>query len=332
MAKLPYEFITGSDSEASHNQDGTWQFTRQTIWNLYGVRPIVFLFSRVLPARGSLHNTIPVFYTDTKTIREVKEFGHDSRQVTIDILFKSSLGTKEYDAVGQIFPWLLPAQNYRVASTGTERTVRELYKENGSVIDMVNSAGSPIIVNSTRGQSSIRFEFYLQNFDENMIWQYANVVNSEPIRVAGMNYPPFTLRIDSLEANREESKAQDGSVAYYYWKIAVSLTGDPQTFNRKYLNSGTMARFGSASNPPTPIWTASEDATIKYGSREDMFEFNNETMEQISEPLFLTPEGMINGLTSDGVLIDGKNGQTYLEGIIEQPIPFQPIGFPLERF
>jgi hypothetical protein len=148
--------------------------------------------------------------------------------------------------------------------------------------------------------------------------------------VAGMMYPPFMLRIDGLNGSIQNSKKPDGTIAFTYWKISVKLTADPKTFMRKYLNSGILARFGDEKSAPVPIWTASKGGTIKYGSREEMYNYNSDTMEQISEPMFLTSVGQINGL-SGGVLSDGKNPPTYIEGMIEEPFDFMMVGFPTTR-
>lgn len=336
---LPYEFIKSEDQNPTQNENGSWSFDRVVTWNLYGLRINDFLFAKVLPARGSVHPTWPFYVCVSKSVSDIRELaGSDARQVDIRITYRTAK-LNEYnpyenaDASGSLYPWYLPAQNYSVSGQDVEQTLREIYDDNGNAIPMVNSAGSPILVNGTRAQSSIRFEYYrpMSGFDENFVHDFKNTVNNDDIRVAGLWYPRLMLRCDSLSATVENATNSDGTTAYSYWKIAAQLSADPETFWRKYLNVGTMHRPISSEAgqvmSPVPTWTATDSSgNVRYGSRQEMLDISEENAEPINEPMFLNPDGTLATIGDDG-----KQEPVYLNGIPEFPVDFSILGMPTEK-
>jgi hypothetical protein len=306
--------------------------------------------SNIIPKNDSRH---PLNSSFVLTNRQFERVGNVGRKVQAQV-------TLTYSNAGEVAednkdPWDLDAQNVQISYNTEPTPLLEGYKKNGEKIQLLNSAGSRLLI---EGQSIIRqisFMFCVKakKSGEAPINNRA-IINSSAETVAGYSFAAFTAMLMPMNASFVQDVNDDGEIYRRYWQIEAVILENEKTWQRKALNVGTMAKF-STTKPAQPIyqytpWTSDSDAENmlvkpKFGSIDDVIAAKNAyannfpdsekqsrfdmlPYQEITEPLPLTVDGKVY----EQALVDPKNNPYLVVPYFEtKPANWSQWNLPKKR-
>jgi hypothetical protein len=245
-------------------------------------------------------------------------------------------------------PWQLPCYRFRATPVPMKTTVRTFYPTRGDALfgagasvslvpmPLVNTAGVPLAVDSSRVLTRFRFCYNLESTTANYAaaldwcWRWPGHCNATTVRFAGIEFPPLTLMFESFsfeycEEPYSYEAVVDGAQAtvsgtWHYLKCEARLLADPLTFARNYLNVGahTLSRSGIER-----LWNWT-DATGKLVFGRYAEAAKHADAQEVSENLFLDEAG--SGISPFAE--DGRQTPTYRCGVLEMPYDFNRLGLP----
>lgn len=253
-------------------------------------------------------------------------------------------------------PWEMPAFNFRLAGAINEESASKFYPDvgdlwyqdgcNDELKDFVNTAG--VMLEGTATFSTAQMSFsYAITMDTFLLisdwfWSLSGKINSDTVTICGMQFPPRTLRLESLNAEYCETQKPGWATTgfevrgnaviyqsevidtlYKYYRIDATFTANPRTWNQSFLNVGTHVRRG---NTVMRLWNWYSPLTHEpmWGTYGDYRMSGGENGEAVTEPVSLNIPGT-GAMPCDET---GRQIMTYRYGSLYEPIPFQDLGFP----
>lgn len=205
--------------------------------------------SPLIPQPASRHPQNSIFVLTNRTFEQVGNVGREVQaQVNLTYSNQGNVGDGNKD------PWDLDAQNVHVSYTTEPTPLLEGYKDDGTKFQLLNSAGSRLLI---EGQSIIRqisFTFCVKDgrTGEAPINNHA-IINSTSEKAAGYKFDPFTAMLMPMNAVFIADVDENGDIFRRYWQIEAVIMENEKTWKRKALDIGTMAKF-YADKPPQPIY------------------------------------------------------------------------------
>lgn len=251
-------------------------------------------------------------------------------------------------------PWELPAFNFKTSQGICEESSTSfypgygdlLYGESSDAYPLVNTAGGLLEGSATLPLSQISFSYCISVVTfykiQGWFWNLCGKINEDYCTICAMNFPPRTLKIDSINAEYCEmekpglipvgdkwigtthfTQSEVADTTYFYYRIDVTMSSNSRTWNQSFLNVGTHIRQNGAL---CRIWRWEGKNGPEFGSYIDYKRSGGMYGEAVTEPLFLNSDGTgVAGLDSSGRQIG-----TYRYGSAYQPINFTSIGFPAQ--
>ena len=252
-------------------------------------------------------------------------------------------------------PWSLPAYNFRISSALNEESSSQFYpgdddiwlNEDDSPFPFVNTAGVMLEGSTTYTTAQISFSYAISAVTFSMIqdwfWTLPGKINCDRVTICGMTFPPRTIKIDSMNAEYSELEApgttysrttvengetitrqyEVGPVNYHYYRVDVTLSANPRTWNQYFLNVGTHVNRGGVI-ARLWSWDDKNHAGMAFGTYGDYVTQEGLNGQAISEPVALNADGT----NASGLGSDGRQLMTYRHGSMFEPISFQALAFP----
>jgi len=296
-------------------------FTEQSIWEVTPPHNVVDLMdSYFMPPIGAYHPQRPIYRCRNVNIEEVGRLKgpNGGYQVEANVQWETVLPEDARDRNGDpitplTLPWLLPVEDFTTSGNPVEETLTTVWSVSGGNIvsaPFVNSAGAPMIANSTRNQMAMSFAYNMPpDFDDTYAFYYNGKVNSEHVTVCGYGFRPFTLQVVSLGTRliRKFTEGEEPTIAYK--KVSVQLLADPKTFIREYANIGTEILAGPLGNESRArLWRGTYTTggsggmmvvpgAVHYATRAELLELASQgyidstEIEAVTDPMFLAEDG-----------------------------------------
>lgn len=186
-------------------------------------------------------------------------------------------------------PWKLPP--FGITSDTLNKTIPFdlAYDENNELtVPVQATSGTPLLANTVDSVGVLRFSFNVDDtFDTSLVKEYRNSVNSTSITVLDEVYPPETAKFASIKATFKTQLDEDtGGIKWQYYQIDIEIQEDRKSWIREFANRSTWF-LNEGANEPEPIYVATAEGVVSYGSKEDMKLIDPDTV-QIDEPMFLS--------------------------------------------
>ena len=233
-------------------------------------------------------------------------------------------------------PWKLAPYRFRTSSALVEETTQRFYPGVGDLVcphgsydpkPFVNTAGSRMTGKTTCSVAKISFSYNVpaSAFDPKLVWAPIGKINLRTVVVCGMKFPPRVLRLESLRAEfcteSEETTDSNGNKTTTYWnfyRVDVTLTADPHSYDRLYANVGTRV-YKNGALQKLWSWTDRKSGKAASGTYAEALASGASDIEPISENVPLLPNG--SGVSPI---------PTYRVGSPFEPVDFSALGLPTD--
>lgn len=191
--------------------------------------------------------------------------------------------------------------------------------EETKIIPFRSTAGTELLGEVPRIQVGISFSKNVKhdNFFIHDILDYVGRVNEDAVLIKDIEYEKGRLLIKNIKSTETKEYNEDGSLKWEYYVVSFELICDPKTFFINYLNA---SQFFLSEGGIAQIWTGSDADTRYFGTKEDVFnalvsDTAKQTIEAVSEPMFLTKEGLIQDWNPNTLqLSQKKQTPTFIRG------------------
>ena len=325
---------------ASRDKNGT-SYTQYCVYSLDSVDD-VNRFETLLPrpGRGMLSN--PVRFI--QRVELVPDFGTQPTDGRYFIGVRYHLGAErvdgDKDAEGNPInentpPWLYKPENIQTSTSSEEYAPTTYYPtayQNvlpaaQTPVPFVNTAGVPILATTTRNLMTLSFSYNVRRAAIQAGGVFVNSVNLNPCAVCGEVIGRRCGRLDAFDVEHCEEMDANGCPRWQYDKVSVQITINPRTWNQEFLNVGQHVRLNDGGLRRIWSWVDSTGKTCYgdlYNGQKAGF---GDTMEEVAEPMFLTPDGS-NISPFDA---DGRQIPTYISGCLQEPLDWQLLQLPPVR-
>lgn len=309
-----------------------------------------FLLMRQCPRQGQYLVEKPWFTVKDVAVANEIERGSGGRGITTTTtlacprgLFDMREELEELKRNGGLFPWIMPLQNYKTSAVMIEESMDNLWDvQNGKLVlvPFRTSAGDELTGTRQRPVLQISFDYnlHMSDFREEYLAQFQDVVNIEPVKIAGRQYRAGCVRISSLGADEVEQEFENNA-KLQWWRISVTLQVDPKTWQREYLNTGLMhcpidfndkIYPGVWITPPERIWATSRqfpvmDTNGKPAMSEQYDPTTNEVMKDKNGQPQLVPVMETRRYYGSALQMQQKNRENAVE--VTEPMMVFPDGF-----
>lgn len=301
-------------------------------------------FLAFLNPAGRIVHSFPCFRIQTSRVERITApLANGSVTLTIAVTCTTNSDIMERDRNGSEVtentpPWLYGLEKFKIVSAIQQENVTyiwpaadsdqptdglRLFRSEDKPLAMRNTAGVPIEATTSRGLAELSFIYNLQNINPDAPWLYVSKINKYPIKIAGIEFPKRTIQIRSITMDQVVERNNDASVRWEYYKVGVQFVIDPQTFNRDYLNTSLSIRRPEGLSR---IWSWGDGKY--FGSFANYIDSGFDDGEEMGEPMFLTE----SGTTLSPYDSEGKQIPVYLPGSVYEPIDFEILEFPEERY
>lgn len=335
--------IDQQDERFGTSGDGSTTFERIIIYE--GDSMMEIASSKLYPQRGTRHPENTVFYLDTI---DVEQIGNKNRRVQARAKLTYSNGSALVrDFTGD--PWDLGAQNVRLTPVSEQKPLLKLYNELGEEKELKNGAGMPILAETSSFYYELSFKYCVRanssgEFDGNE----EPVLNKGTEKVAGIRIPARCGLLMPLSADlMTEHEGANDEVKRRYWEVQAVIKIKSSTWEKKFLNVGTMAVFKDGDGPQqiyefNKLTGPDDVASIQnaaYGPIATVLKYRKQFIanggdaqnfpyDEITEPLPLTAEGHI----FTEALIDPKNNKYQtISGYEFVPSSWNKYDLPTKR-
>ena len=151
-------------------------------------------------------------------------------------------------------PWELAAQNVQVSYSTENVPLLFGYKGDGTMIQLLNSAGSRLLIEGQRIIRQISFSYCVKagRTGEAPINDRV-IINAKTEKTAGYTFKPFTAMLMPMNATFVQDVDDNGDIYRRYWQIEAVIMENASTWVRRALDVGTKALFGDK-KIPQPIY------------------------------------------------------------------------------
>ena len=237
-------------------------------------------------------------------------------------------------------PCAIPAKpyNFKISGATVDETSEVFYPcENDLVFaegsneaqPFVNTAGVHLEATRSRGMVQLSFSYNLATsfFNVGLVWQWLGKTNIATTTICGIIFGPRTVKIENLAYDYTEdtvTNADETSTTWQYYKGDVTLSCDPQTWNKKYLNVGTSIVHGGKLQQ-LYTWYNKTTSTNNYGTYHGYPGGTGaESLDAVSDPMFLNAAG--TGVA--GFDASGRQTPSYRYGSLLIPSDFTGLYLP----
>ncbi len=271
------------------------------------------------------------FWVDSVDFTKVTQQPNGEVLFTADYKLKTMNPSEVHFVRNNPPPWAQPVSDFSVSPATEEIAVEQIYPPNSlAPVRLCNSAGVALEASGYQGLCTISFSYNSLSFDPNAVWGFKSTVNAFNTLVCGMAFPPRTLLVDTYSGAEQIEYDEDGNIKWQYFKISVSLTANPKTWNKQYLNLGTHVWTNGGLEQ---LWKWIDDDGRTHFEPYSSFlhwidnQRGDESRgEAITDPMFLN---------NNGTGISGFRGYqqipTYVEGCPFYPADFSFLDLPATR-
>lgn len=227
-----------------------------------------------------------------------------------------------------LLPWQLPPYDFKLGTILTHHNASTFYRTgiaSPSVQALLNTAGAPLNVSTTRPLVKMSFSFNLPLFNYLLIYNRIGYVNNDVVTICGITIDPFMVKLQSVNSEscyQDYVFIEDGvetSRTIHYYKISVVLILDPLSYLRYFHNVGTHFK---KDNGIQKIWYGYINNQLVYNTLDYLKNNGCSSPQELMTNLFLNDAG-----TDLSPLDQNTGGQipVYLPGIVEPLCPFQSL-------
>lgn len=226
-------------------------------------------------------------------------------------------------------PWDLPATNVSYDPVDSIVPLVKAYNPKKDSIlnpsvEVLSSSGTPILLQTLKTNTLIRFTYNLRTFNPGWHQIYYNTVNKNSTSLLGRNYPSETLTIKKLSAAPHVSYDDKGDLKWSYFQVNAELEYDPKGFTQSPADRST---YFLKDGKPTPIHVVTYESGNKIVTEYNDYATlkSKGTPSPVSEPMNLDGKGNIVLPDSNGVI-----KTTYLGPYYEKlPFTWGALSFPM---
>lgn len=292
--------VAEEDRETFTDSNGNTMLTRVIQFEADSLEEIVK--SNLVPQWRSRHPRLTNFYLSTG--RTVKN-GNKNRGIQALSTLTYVNSSSSVNFITDVDPWNLGAQNFHISYITMPRPLLWGYTREGKAILNLNSAGTPILAESTEYIPVLNFTYCTKaKSNSEPVLNRKPIVNKDSVTVAGIPIAPMWGKLMPLSATLiQEYNSRGTRVQRSYWEYSAQILlredyvteGQPLSDFTKNgwglaeLDVGTMCRFkgpdGVLIERPQNIyrytpWKSKEDMEKnippKYGSLDDMIRAREE--------------------------------------------------------
>lgn len=228
--------------------------------------------------------------------------------------------------------------NFKISGASIDETSEVFYPCEGDLLfasgsndpqPFTNTAGVHLEATRSRGMVQISFSYNLATtyFNVGLVWQWLGKTNIATTTICGIVFGPRTVKIENLSYDYTEdtvTNPDESTTTWQYYRGDVSLSCDPQTWNKKYLNVGTSIVSGGKLQQ-LYTWYNKTSSVNAYGTYHGYpGGVTAESLDAVTDPMFLNASGTdISGFDSDG-----RQNQTYRYGSLLIPADFTGLYLP----
>ena len=240
-----------------------------------------------IPRRGSIHPVYPWCVAEDSRVTKNIELTSEKdclggRGITISTVYRCLTlheprdedNDDEDQFITKNYPWLLPAQDYKVFPIKLEESQNCLYRfgkwEPTDMHDNLNDAGNDdnnwknenredrtvercrkipfettaqtkLVGTKNRTILGVSFWYYILSdwFEKEFVLEFQESINQEEMEIAGETYEAGTVLLTELSPEPDVWERSDGQFDTL-GKVSVQLQIDPQTWWRKHENVATV--------------------------------------------------------------------------------------------
>ena len=324
------------DTGMSMSSSG-WTRTRQKV--VSGDSWEELYLSGVFPQYGSRHPENTYFRLTSANISAI---GNEGRKV--QALWEGTYTTNqtEFDNFNSD-PWELGAQEVSVSSTTEQVVMNGGYDDKGKWVSLVNSAGCPIMAETTIPIMELNFIFAVKTDqkDEAPI-NMGGLINKNKERVAGYDIEKKCGLLLPMSANyvAEYDELNPGTPKRRYWEISATIRINEKTWKKPFLDVGTMALFGN-STVPEPIfqyYTAPDNPIPTFGSIRQAIAYKAtweknypDKKDQFSWTEITEPLPLNNGKIYTAAMGKTRNNYNEITMFESNPVSWNKYDLPRKR-